>query len=286
VNACTVCATRGRATRLEDGHVCPACIQRLADQLDDIVRLASLATIEPRTGRGAGRSVPSSRPPLNIDGLDPALTPVLVATEWTSVVVVLEGWERLVRDVRRMAPYGVASASRAAGAYADTTATLTGVVGFLRASLPWWESDASQPVDDFASEVHACQRALLHYDPDREPAGTMIKCPTLLDEGECGYRLHYVEPDEQVTCRRCGVTRDAMTLVTVALSDGDTHVWVDPEAAEKETGVSVTTLKRWANRGIVHYSHGRYDLREVHRAVEKERTAAHLNLLRRVSGTA
>ena len=286
MNACTVCATRGRTTRLEDGHVCPPCIQRLADQLDDIVRLASLATIEPRTGRGAGRSIPTSRPPLNVDGIDPALTLVSLGGATSTVLETLESWERLIREARHMAPYGIASTTRAANSHTDTTTTLTGVTGFLRASLTWWQTEPDQPIDDFALEVHACRRALVHYDPDREPAGTMIKCPTLLDEGECGYRLHYVEPDEQVTCRRCGVTRDAMTLVTVALSDGDTHVWVDPEAAEKETGVSVTTLKRWANRGIVHYSHGRYDLREVHRAVEKERTAAHLNLLRRVSGTA
>ena len=165
----------------------------------------------------------------------------------------------------------------------DTSATLTSCVTFLRAQIEWMASNPDFPIDDFAAEIHACQRALLHFDPDREPMGTMVRCPTLLDEGECGYRLHYTEPDEPITCRRCGVTRDAMTLITVALSDGDAKVWVDPEAAEKETGVAILTLKRWAARGLIHCNHGRYDLREIHRAVEGERTAAHLNLLRRVS---
>jgi hypothetical protein len=160
---------------------------------------------------------------------------------------------------------------------------LTACTTFLRASLPWWASDPEQPIDDFAGEISACRRALSRFDPDREPMGTMVRCPTLLNNGECGRRLHYVEPDEQVTCGRCGVTRDAMTLVTLALSDSQGEVWVDPEAAEKETGVPMLTLKRWATRGLIHASHGRYDLREIHRAVEGERTAAHLNLLRRVS---
>ena len=279
-NVCVLCQRR-----LDAGHVCPACVIRIGDHLDDIVRLASLASIEPRSGTGGGRSVPASRPPINVDGLDPALTLVNVGGTWTTVLEILEAWERMTRECLNLAPYGPASALRGRSAINDTRVTLTGVVGFLRASLPWWASDPEQPIDDFASEVQACRRAMSHYDPDREPRSTMVRCPTLLDAGECGYRLHYVEPDEQVTCKRCGVTRDAMTLVTVALYDSQGEVWVDPEAAERETGVPRLTLKRWASRGLIHTNHGRYDLREIHRAVECERTAAHLNLLRRVSSS-
>ena len=282
---CVLCAARGRTTRLEHGHVCAMCMTRLADHLDAIVQLAALASIEPRSSAGAGRTVPGSRPPLNVDGLDPALTLVLVATERTTVLEVCEGWERLVREARQMAPYGVASEFRGRSAINDTHVTLTGCVGFLRASLPWWEADPEQPIDDFAGEVALCRRALAHYDPDREPMGTMVRCPTIVEQGECGHRLHYTEPDEQVTCRRCGVTRDAMTLITLALSDGDAQVWVDPEAAEKETGVAMLTLKRWAARGLIHANHGRYDLREIHRALEGERQSAHLALLRRVASS-
>jgi hypothetical protein len=227
--------------------------------------------------------VPSSRPPIDVTGIDPALTLVDVGGGWVTILETLEGWERLVRECRQMAPYGVASASRAIGAYPDTYLTLTGCAGFLRASLPWWASDPAQPVDDFNDELRACRRALSRFDPDREQTGTMVRCPTLLDQGECGYRLAYTEPDEQVTCRRCGVTRDAATLITVAMSDVGAEVWVDGEAAEKETGISQITLRRWVKRGLLHVSHGRYDLRAIHVAMDAERYAAMLALARRVS---
>lgn len=286
---CVLCAHRNRKRRLETGHICTPCITHISDQLDDILRLAALATVEPRTSsRGGGRTIPSSKPTINVDGISPELTSVLVATEWTTVLKVLESWEVLIRDARHMPAYGPASAFRAIKArrgFNDTSSTLTGVTGFLRASLPWWQSNPDMPIEDFANEVRLCRRAMAHYDPDTQPIGTMIRCPTLLDTAECGYRLHFTEPDEHVTCRRCGVTRDAMTLVTVALTDRTAHVWVDPEAAEKQTGCTTTTLRRWASRGLIHANHGRYDLREIHDVIEQERATAHTTLLRRVLPT-
>jgi len=112
----------------------------------------------------------------------------------------------------------------------------------------------------------------------------MVKCPTVHDDGsECGYRLRYSDPDEVVTCRRCGSTRDAMTLVAVALADGEAAIWVDPEAAARESGVSQVTLKKWARRGLLHVSHGMYDLRAIRRTMQSQKEHGHLALLRRVT---
>jgi hypothetical protein len=192
-----------------------------------------------------------------VDGLDPALTLVLVATEWTTVLEVVEGWERLVREARCMAPYGVASASRAAGAYADTHLSLTGCVGFLRASLPWWADSPDQPIDDFASEVHACQRALSHYDPDREPMGYAAFCPT----DACGTRLTYHHADEEITCPRCRVTRDVPQLVAVVLSDPECRdIWADSVTAASHYGISERRLRQLAVEGKVERKAGRYKI--------------------------
>jgi hypothetical protein len=231
---------------------------RIGDHLSDIVRLASLASVEPRTGRGSGRSVPSSRPPLNVDGLDPALTLVWVGGATSTVLEILEGWTKLVLEAREMAPYGPWSALAAINARkspTDTTATLTGCTGFLRASLPWWEADPEQPIDDFAAEIHACRRAMGKYDPDREPIGYAAYCPT---DG-CGARLRYQHADEEVRCPRCQVVRDVPTLVAVVMSDPDCRdIWADVETAALHYGVSVSTIKRMVGKGQIERKRGRY----------------------------
>ena len=81
--------------------------------------------------------------------------------------------------------------------------------------------DAEFPLEDFADEIRACVRVLRRFDLDAQDMGTMVKCPTIHeDEAECGYRLYYADVHEDVTCRRCGATRSAMTLAAVAAADG------------------------------------------------------------------
>lgn len=96
----------------------------------------------------------------------------------------------------------------------------------------------------------------------------MVRCPTPTDavdsQGlaiECGFRLYYADVHEDVTCKRCGTTRSAMTLAAVAMSDG-AEVWLDPEAAASWLGVTEGTLRQWARQGKVQRSHGRYLVRE------------------------
>ena len=263
---CVLCAARGRTTRLESGHCCIPCASWLQVQVADIARLAAdaAAWVAPGSSTGGGsRPVPASRPPLRVDALDPELTLTGPAPSPT-VLDVLESWTRMVRESREMAPYGPWSLSEASKAQSGgnyTGVTLIACTGFLGRSVAWMIDAPDFPLEDFADEMRSCVRVLRRYDPDAEDLGTMVRCPTLHeDEGECGYRLYYRTWDEHVTCRRCGVSRDASTLVAVAMSDGR-PVWLDPEAAAKWLGVTEGTLRQWARQGKVERDHGRYLIR-------------------------
>lgn len=143
-----------------------------------------------------------------------------------------------------------------------TQSTLIAVAAFLAASVEWCVSEPDFPLEDYAGEVAECVRVLRRWDVEAEDRGTMVQCPTLHeDDGECGARLYYRTMDEHVTCPRCRVTRDAATLVAVAMSDGR-DVWVDPEAAASWLGVSEGTLRQWARQGRIERDHGRYRIRQ------------------------
>lgn len=267
MTACVVCASRGRSTPVESGLVCAPCVVRVADHLDAIVRLAEAATCEPLAGRGSGRTVPASRPPIDVDGVDPALALVAIApppAEPVALLVVLEGWVRLVREERRMPPYGPWSAAAArTGRFGlwDTHGTLVAATGFLRAHHEWVVQQ--DWVDAYAAEVAACRRALARWDDEREPRPTVVACPTITVDGDCGQRLRL--DADVVTCRRCGRDWDADQLVRAALSDDydPPDVWVDAEAAASAAGVHERTVRKWAARGIVAAKAGRYRLLDV-----------------------
>jgi hypothetical protein len=140
------------------------------------------------------------------------------------------------------------------------------------------------PLEDFADEMRACVRVLRRWDVDAEHPGTMVRCPSLADDGsECGYRLHYRDMGEQVTCRRCGQTRDASTLALIALQDGR-DVWLDPEAAARHLAVDEAVLRRWAQAGRIKVSHGRYLLSSIEAAIQSAKGSGYAHLARLVSG--
>lgn len=267
MTACLLCAARGRERPLESGLVCPPCVVRLADALDDLPALAEQASTEPAQGRGSGRTVPSSRPPIDVDGIDPALALVPLApppAEPVPVLVVVEGWVRLVREERQMAPYGPWSAAAARSTrtrYSDTLGTLRAATAFLRAQHEWVV--AQDWVDAYAAEVWACRRALARWDDEREPRPTVVACPTITVDGDCGQRLRL--DADVVTCRRCGRDWDADQLVRAALSDDydPPDVWVDAEAAASAAGVHESTIRRWSSRGLVTAHGGRFRLLDV-----------------------
>lgn len=271
-HTCTVCASRGRQTRLTTGHCCAICTQRITDNLTAIPELAAMAAAALIPGSGTTGSTTAaygSKPPINLDAVDPALAHV--PGHDAPLLVLLEDWERMIREMRGMVPYGLASAARSNAAARTmqattdhTSATLTGVCGFLRASVDWATTRPDFPIDDFATEIAECVRAVRRWDTNRDDIGTMVRCPTLTDTTDddgharsCGYRLYYASVHDDVTCRRCGTTRSAMTLAAVAMADGR-EVWLDPEAAAQYLGVTEGTLRQWARSGRIARDHGRY----------------------------
>jgi len=274
-----LCAGRGRKQRLENGHVCTECAAWLMRSVAEIARLCADAalSLEPGSTSGGGSGAFGSKPPLRIDALDPELTMLeLNAGDPTSAVTILEAlemWERLVREERGMAPYGPASAHRAArimgagNSAHSTSVTLTGVVGFLGSAVPWMIDAPDWPIDEFADHIRRSVMLLGRWDLTRQASGYAVPCPTLTDSGECGYMLRYWDASEAVTCRRCHATRSASQLVTVVLSGEDRAIWVDPEAAAAHYGVSERELRRWASKGHVKRSHGRYLLSDITKEV-------------------
>jgi len=257
---CVLCAQRGRQTRLKHGHCCAMCADRLTADVRLVGELATMASVEPRKGSGGMSTAYGSKPPINVAGVDPELT-LTGHPPSPTVLDVLESWVRMVREERDMSPYGPWSGHAAATvATTGTKATLVACVGFLANQTEWVVGTPDFPLEDYRSEITACVRALRRWDPMAADLGQMVKCPTLTDDGECGYRLHYQDMSEPVTCRRCRVTRDATTLAAVALSDGR-EVWLDPEAAANWLGISEPTLRRMARRGQLSRSHGRYLIR-------------------------
>ena len=295
---CVLCVTRGRKTQLEQGHVCPACEVRLDDDLASIATLARIAAsdVTPAAGRGTGRSVPASRPPIDLDRVEPSLTLVRLweadPSSTVTVIEVVESWERIVREERGWERYGPASSVRLAqdapcevrghgverltavlgvpgpSHDSETSTALYGVVAFLRAQVPWMTSEPGFGIEQIVREVGLCVAALRRWDPalEREPA-LVLPCPTMDDSGrECGMRLRLVEAEHHVWCRRCGREWTRERLLLVATSGAQSpDVWCDLESAEHLTGRTARTIQRWAAAGVVRRRMGAYSVRDLTR---------------------
>lgn len=265
---CVLCARRERVTEVETGHCCAVCRVRVDDALQAIVRLAVFASayvVPGSTGSGNGRSVPESRPPLNVDAVEPEMVIVRLQpddpTSEEPLLHVLESWCRLLRDERGLSPYGPASARR--GSTTDR-AVLTDVVRFLRTQVDYATTEPTFGLEQFVDEVELCQRALTRWDfaRDANADGAVLACPTMFQHGECGYRLRVLDLADRVHCPRCGANRDGTTLAHIAISAGD-GVWLDPVAASTWLGISESTLRRQAREGRIERRAGRYFVRHA-----------------------
>jgi hypothetical protein len=247
---------------LDHGHVCHRCSDRIRRDLDAILQLTCEAHAQtmPKTGSGGGaRTVPGSRPPLTVDALDPELALIRLVPDDASsevpLLVLLEDWERIIREDRGLVAYGLASEARLAQAgalHADTytaPVTLTGVIGFLKHHHDWAMTDPSFDLAEYARQVRLCRRAVARWDVDASPPGWRVPCPTVTDDGDCAQQLRVSRGDEVVYCRACGREWELPRLLAVAGRDAD--VWVDQEAAAAMAGVSERTIRRWIARGAV-----------------------------------
>lgn len=265
---CPVCVARRRKhpTKLDDDtRTCRGCRYWLNDTLDTIWTLAANATCEPGSGRtGTGHTIPGSRPPIRLDGVDPALTLVDIGQgRRLPLLEVLEEWERTIRGLRGFTPYGPASVTRLLdNGWNDTTATLSGVIRFLTNQTDWATTDQDFPIGDYAREIAACRRVLARWDNDHEPRPALVPCPTITVDGPCTGRLRLGHTNVQ--CPRCKHERTEDELVRLATADNQPpDVWVDAEAAASAAGVHERTVRRWAATGRITAHSGRYRLLDV-----------------------
>jgi hypothetical protein len=202
---CIICA---KAEPHDGWTVCNGCLGRLDDDLARIVELTRLAADrlirETKGSSNGSRSVPGSRPPLDLAALDAAMA--------VDALAILEIIEREWRAHRHLAAYGPASARRGP----TRTEELTGAVGFLRSQLALMASDpdwfglqcANQPTcpcDPCA--VHRLAQTLERYNPDRneKPGRVRVACPSDhpdADGRQCGYTL-WTNGREVSDCPRC-----------------------------------------------------------------------------------
>lgn len=278
---CVLCAARRppRERDVEDGHVCRACRTGLRTDLGQILALVALAAVMPdpfasrTTGAGA-RPHPGSRPPLEVARLDPELVLVRLERDDPSsavpLLVMLEDWERLIREERGFPPYGVASELRA---NRTEHATLVGVIGFLQGQVDYACDEPGFSLEQFADNVHRAVGVLRAMDPGRpHHDGWGIPCPADTDDAVCGRRLTIERLDDgrldlhtDIRCPDCGTVWTAQRLLLVALADPRVTVWGYPEAITAALGIPAATLRKWHERGRITRLGGRYDAGQAFR---------------------
>ena len=262
---CPVC---DKPPKYPVGRVCSPCFSRMRVHLASLPELASEARVEIEATSGrSGRSTPSSRPPINLDAIDPALALIeLVPGDTSSRVTILEAfesWERIIRDRNGLAPYGVATERNRDPL--STTIVLWNVCRFLGVWLEWLAKDEDTDVAEFRSHVTAARRVLLRWSWDADPpARWRVACPTQTDDGECGAMLNFIGlEDDEVPCRRCGSRWSPARLLVVATTQDAAAVWVDAEAAGVAVGLDPSTVRRWARSGKIRRQGQRYSLGDL-----------------------
>lgn len=267
---CVCCHRRDPADGLT---TCAPCLGRLDDDLARIVELVALAAtwLHPRSGSSGVRSVPASRPPVDLASLDAAIG--------NDVLPLLESWERMVREWYGLGAYGPASRARNAALAVEQyragvpgpPATVKGCAGFLRAWLFRIAETADFPVDDLAREARDCRWQLERLDPDHDrPDGIRVACTSAHpdhDGRECGNRLVIdgTMLTQDVECRRCGNVTTGGRMILSALNDPAVTVWAYPDVIEATLGIKAATLRQWHARGHIKRSGNRYDVGEAFR---------------------
>lgn len=280
---CILCDDRGRTTTATSGRTCNPCQAWLTHTLTDIGTLAANAAawIEPRPGSSNSSSIAyGSRPPINVDAIDPELALLeLNPGDPSSAVPILEAlemWEREIRDLQQLTPYGPASRHRTAATgnrIDDTGWTLTACLRFLTGQVDWMTRTEAFDLLGFADHARRAAATLRRWSDDDRQVGTRIACPTMLDDGSsCGRSLRVSSDGEPVVCRACGTSWSIEWLIRVAGEDADG--WADVEAVCRLSGLHESTIRRWARSGKVRKRGLLYSVRDISAMAERHLVTA------------
>lgn len=220
--------------------LCPACLADLRALCSELARLWC-ATATPQPGsRAAGGSE----------------RPLPGGTEWLD-------WRTGTDLARDLAAIADEWADAHPGTPGPTRPGVVQLLVWLRAHTDSHGAATPTVVGDMAvmaSHVHRGRRLAGEANPSRH-----IPCPGHTQDSGCGRRLaiDLHDPDRALDpCAWCGRSWTTAQL----LRFGDRDVYLDAEAVAATVGVSESTLRRWARRGLVRQSHSRYHLGDAEHA--------------------
>lgn len=278
---CVLCAAAGKERKLEAGHCCESCATWLHTAIVNIGFYATEAAAWVAPGsssKGGGSASFGSKPPINVDAVDPELAFIeLNAGDRSSAVTILEMlemWERSIREDRGFTQYGPASSQRAIAKgvrMLDSKATLIGCVDFLAGQVEWIITAEDFGLEELADHVRRAAAILRRWDGNSEQIGTRIACPAQVDDHTCGTTLRISNDGTPVTCRGCGHSWTIDWLIRVAGNDADG--WADIEAVARLSGLHERTIRRWASAGKVRKRGLLYNVRDISEATTKEISA-------------
>jgi hypothetical protein len=279
---CLLCDDRGRTTPSDTGRTCPTCRAWLTHTITAIGELAAQAAawIDPRPGTTTGAIAYGSRPPINVDAVDPELALLeLNPGDPTSAVPILDAlemWEREIRELQHLAPYGPVSHYRTLATgnrLNDTGWTLTACLRFLTAQVDWMSRCEDFDLVTFADHARRSAATLRRWSEDDRQIGTRIACPAMLEDGSsCGRSLRVSSDGAPVVCRGCGTSWSIEWLIRVAGEDADG--WADMEAVVRLSGLHESTIRRWARSGKVRKRGLLYSVRDISTMAERHLVTA------------
>jgi len=223
-----------------------------------------------KSGDGRAQTIPIG---IRLNALD--------LTAGNDILPTLEEWERDWRHTYNLTPYGPATAARNQGK--PQSQHLYGVLEFLTTWLPT-AADTHPAIADFAQELRQLRQQAQHAANQQPRQSWNVSCPADMpleskirhhtgdntsdgqkDTYECGNVLRITGEDfgTYKTCKHCGTTWEVNRLIQVAASSSQANIWLDPETAATQTGISQRTLRQWAQQGKIERKNGLYNYRTL-----------------------
>lgn len=231
------------------GFLCESGYRRLEQHLSELPALSGwLHANLPRSDSGGygDYTTGSKDMPLPIrDG---------IADHQEAIVQTVNSWARLVAEERDLhGPWkplpqdGQAERDRLRRAV-EQTATLTELVVFLLAHLPWsaeqlWIDDYTTEIEDLTATAHSLAPSIPRT--YRMPA----PCPTC-----SAMELHRKDGDDYVSCGSCGrlwSEQEYVRLVVVLAGEVDLPEWVPVAVVAVRFGLNPATVWKWKQRGLL-----------------------------------
>ncbi len=215
--------------------LCRRCHQRLLRALRDITELWPILTLMLTPGNGTSGGAhgkPASRPPCSVDVMD--ITDPRGQT-WQQ----LTSWARVVIEDRQLAPRSLDP---------DQAARLLTIHADWIAEQPF----ADEALAEIAAVAHRVRRAC--GEVGRAPIGRCRAVDPRDPSRDCGGPLFWIEGTMQVKCATCHDVWTEQDLTHIA---SVVDVWIPVADAAHLLGVTVRTINRYAEAGLISRDRGR-----------------------------